>query len=135
MRQPDINRAKRALEHVEAAMTLLESIKWENVSGEEYTLKQSCNRLLKEGAACCTCAEDVLRLLELTPQKPIAPAERDRPSGNEALVLASIYGEPRHTDDIAKATGLSPQEVANILIGLEIKGKVSPITTGLYIRK
>ena len=48
MRQPDINRAKRALEHVEAAMTLLESIKWENVSGEEYTLKQSCNRLLKD---------------------------------------------------------------------------------------
>ena len=96
---------------------------------------RACNRLLKEGAACCTCAEDVLRLLELTPQKPIAPAERDRPSGNEALVLASIYGEPRHTDDIAKATGLSPQEVANILISLEIKGKVSPITTGLYIRK
>ena len=48
MRQPDINRARRALEHVEAAMTQLEGIKWENVSGDEYTLKQSCNRLLKD---------------------------------------------------------------------------------------
>lgn len=59
MRQPDINRARRALEHVEAAMTQLEGIKWENISGEEYTLKQSCNRLLKDSEGSI---QDLIRI-------------------------------------------------------------------------
>ena len=59
MRQPDINRARRALEHVEAAMTQLEGIKWENVSGDEYTLKQSCNRLLKDSEGT---RQDLIRI-------------------------------------------------------------------------
>lgn len=59
MRQPDINRARRALEHVEAAMTQLEGIKWENISGEEYTLKQSCNRLLKDSEGTI---QDLIRI-------------------------------------------------------------------------
>lgn len=59
MRQPDINRARRALEHVEAAMTQLEGIKWENVSGDEYTLKQSCNRLLKDSEGTI---QDLIRI-------------------------------------------------------------------------
>lgn len=32
MRQPDINRVNRAKEHLKAATTLLNSIKWENTS-------------------------------------------------------------------------------------------------------
>lgn len=59
MRQPDINRARRALEHVEAAMTQLEGIKWENISGDEYTLKQSCNRLLKDSEGTI---QDLIRI-------------------------------------------------------------------------
>lgn len=32
MRDPDKNRAKKALEHIKAACTVLRSIKWENVN-------------------------------------------------------------------------------------------------------
>lgn len=40
MRQPDINRARKALQHIEAARTVLGNIKWENVTTQEYELKQ-----------------------------------------------------------------------------------------------
>ena len=48
MRPADINRAKRALDHLEAAMTQLQSIKWENLSSQDYTLKQSVVRHIQE---------------------------------------------------------------------------------------
>lgn len=35
MRQPDINRVKRAMEHIEAARTHLENIKFENMDSKE----------------------------------------------------------------------------------------------------
>lgn len=38
MRAPDLNRVKRAQEHLNAAKTQLRSIKWENVSFGEYEL-------------------------------------------------------------------------------------------------
>lgn len=38
MRQPDINRLTRALEHLAAATTLLPNIKWENTTAMEYGL-------------------------------------------------------------------------------------------------
>ena len=38
MRAPDLNRVKRAQEHLNAAKTQLRSIKWENVSIGEYEL-------------------------------------------------------------------------------------------------
>lgn len=38
MRQPDINRLNRALEHLKSATTQLSSIKWENTTAMEYGL-------------------------------------------------------------------------------------------------
>lgn len=38
MRAPDLNRVKRAQEHLNAAKTQLRSIKWENISVSEYEL-------------------------------------------------------------------------------------------------
>ena len=38
MRAPDLNRVKRAQEHLNAAKTQLRSIKWENISVGEYEL-------------------------------------------------------------------------------------------------
>lgn len=38
MRQADINRVKKAREHLKAATTLLNNIKWENVDGMEDLL-------------------------------------------------------------------------------------------------
>ena len=36
------------MDHLEAAMTQLQSIKWENLSSQDYTLKQSVVRHIQE---------------------------------------------------------------------------------------
>ena len=48
MRQPDINRVKRAMEHIEAAKTHLNSIKWENMSDKENRMVNSALESLCE---------------------------------------------------------------------------------------
>lgn len=40
MRQPDENRVKKALEHIKAARTVLNSIKWENLTMMEDSMRQ-----------------------------------------------------------------------------------------------
>ena len=59
MRPADINRAKKALEHIKAAQTLISNIKWVNLPGDEYGIKQSLvNHLL----ATKWSAEDLIRI-------------------------------------------------------------------------
>ena len=48
MRPADINRTKRALDHIDRAMKQMDGIRYENVSSEEYTLRQSVNRHLQD---------------------------------------------------------------------------------------
>lgn len=59
MRPADINRARRALEHLDMANTQLAGIKWDNLTGQDYALKQSL--VLKIQAARWT-AEDFIRI-------------------------------------------------------------------------
>ena len=47
MRQPDINRLTRALEHLAAATTLLSNIKWENTTMMEDTLLTKAKENIK----------------------------------------------------------------------------------------
>lgn len=41
MRQPDINRVNRAIEHIKAARVIIENIKWENLTSRESSLRKS----------------------------------------------------------------------------------------------
>lgn len=59
MRPADINRAKKCLEHIKAAQTLLDSIKWENLGERESALKQSVVGHLIETKWT---AEDLIRI-------------------------------------------------------------------------
>ena len=49
MREPDRKRIRRAIDHVEAAMTNIDSIKWENrTQPEEWTLNGICDVLQEQ---------------------------------------------------------------------------------------
>ena len=48
MRQADINRVNRAKEHLKAAITQLNSIKWENQTGMEETFISLAKADIKE---------------------------------------------------------------------------------------
>lgn len=59
MRPADINRAHRALEHIEAALKQLDGIKWENLTNQDYEMKQSVVRRLQDAKWS---AEDFIRI-------------------------------------------------------------------------
>ena len=46
MRQPDINRVKRAMEHIMAAITNINSIKWENRNSKEDAILETTKEIL-----------------------------------------------------------------------------------------
>lgn len=46
MRQPDINRVKKAREHLKAATTILSNIKWENQNSvESYLINETKSQI------------------------------------------------------------------------------------------
>jgi len=61
MRQPDINRVKRAMEHVEAARTHLENIKFENMDSKE---SRRVGNLIVELGTTLTMFEATINKLE-----------------------------------------------------------------------
>jgi len=48
MRQPDINRVKRVMEHIMAAITHINSIKWENHSHAEDNILETTKQNLAD---------------------------------------------------------------------------------------
>ncbi len=97
---------------------------------------EACNRLIKEGAGCCTCADDVLRYLEVLP--PPMPRRGEEVSESvtleENLILSHLTGEPCHVDTLAEKCGIPASSLAVMLVGMELKGLVTAVTSGLYRR-
>lgn len=54
MRQPDLNRVNRAMEHVRAANTVLNSIKWENITALEDEFRCKAKQTLRD-VECILC--------------------------------------------------------------------------------
>lgn len=48
MRKPDINRVEKAREHLKAAVTILNSIKWEKVSNMEYEFVMKAKEKIRD---------------------------------------------------------------------------------------
>lgn len=93
------------------------------------------NNLIKQGAKCVTCAEDLLEELaipigEETARMPIART----PSEAKILTLfSSRRGEPLHIDTIVQETILSPQEVSSTLTQMELEDVVKNLGGDYYV--
>ncbi len=86
-----------------------------------------CNALLVDGAHPMIEPSDVLVALGLSPgsRRPGTASARARPQGHEGTVLRACGGEPATTDQLTSRTGLSAEQVAVALAGLERAGWVS----------
>ena len=83
------------------------------------------HRLLRDGAALVTCAEDVLAILEMTTASVQREARAELPADPvEAALLAHLSYEPQHIDALGRAAGLHAHTVAAALAVLELKGLV-----------
>ncbi len=93
------------------------------------------NALLFRGEArAVTSARDVLETLAIdapTVQLELAPAAR--PVGDERSVYACLSAEPRHIDELARATELPAQRVSAILSIMEIRGLARHTGAGQYV--
>ena len=86
------------------------------------------NRLLADGVAPVTCADDVLTALSLegavlrsSPPTPTANAHAD---DDISPVLAAVDWTPTSTEDVLRRTGLELGPAATELARLEVQGKV-----------
>ena len=90
-------------------------------------LSRGTNQLLRLGATPVTCVEDVFAAIGLEPTPPDPPPLDKR----LARVRDAVADAPAAADEIARATGLAPAEVAAALAELELLGVVQE-ADGLY---
>jgi DNA processing protein len=103
-----------------------------------------CNRLIQDGARLAQCAADIRQVVasripretpvpgtakKSTEGEPARFQERvSRPSfaltGEEVSIYRMMSGEARHVDELTRESGYPPHRVAQILLGLELKGAV-----------
>jgi DNA processing protein len=99
---------------------------------------QGVNRLLKDGARMVTEVRDILEVL--WPQLPSRSMRRREDSFAEALsgdtltVYRQLGNDPRHIDELARTSGLTPMEVSAILLHLELQGGVEQLPGMRYVR-
>ncbi len=101
------------------------------------------HRLLREGAALCDSADDVLRALGLDPPRrasetdaaaaePTASAAPVGANASETSLLAALTGAEHHADELLEQTGLDPAKGLAALSALELRGAVLLGADGRY---
>lgn len=108
---------------------------------------RGANQLLRDGAQTLASFDDVLGLLALTRRGRGADTRADdvtasgsshavrpcdyAPDSAEGRLLAVLANGPRGTDDLVRACGISPRDVATALSTLELQGEVLFDPSGL----
>ncbi len=93
------------------------------------------HRLIRDGAAIVTGADDVLAVLNLDRQTTLADTPLDVVlTPEEEAIYAVVMAEPQHIDMIGRAAGQSAAATAAALALLELKGLVRQVAPLYYAR-
>jgi DNA processing protein len=90
-------------------------------------LSAGTNALLKLGATPVTCAEDVLELFDLAPAEAATAAV----GASARAILDRLRDGALTADELVRASGVDPAEVAAALVELELSGRVR-LEDGVY---
>jgi DNA processing protein len=94
-----------------------------------------CNQLLRDGAHVVTEARDVLEVLHLDHVAEKQAARAVLPENpTEAAIFEGLSAEPRHLDELARASGLAVEVVSSTLVMMELKGMVRQVGALQYVR-
>lgn len=105
-------------------------------------LSEGCNSLIRQGAGILTGTGDVLAALGLADPEGNkagrAAAERAKKTASltpEArAVYRSLSHDPQHLEEIMLKTGFGLGELSLLLLLLEEKGLIRPVSAGTYVR-
>lgn len=104
-------------------------------------LSRGCNRLIRQGAGILLDAEDLLEELQIA-EKEEDGKKREKKNKNEIMLETAenlVYSKldlyPRGREEILQLTGLAPQELAGILVSLELKGYIKELSKNYYVRR
>jgi DNA processing protein len=83
------------------------------------------NRLLKQGASCVTCAQDILDELQIGMVSEHVEAVRSLPTDpTERMLLEYLQQSSQHIDELTNLSGLPASTVSAVLTMMELKGMV-----------
>ncbi len=106
--------------------------------GVDHQTSYGPNLLIKQGAQPVTEASEILQILGIARGRRSAgggaaleSAQLPVPAGT---VLAMLDLTPRHSDELARESGLTPMELSAILLHLELQGYAEKQPGGRYIR-
>lgn len=107
-------------------------------------MARGCHRLIRDGAKLVETTDDVLSELNLAPQahcedegnspSDLVSAEGDF-DDDYVTVLNALGHDPASVDVLVRRTGLTAPALSSMLLNLELKGLVSPVPGGYYVRR
>lgn len=101
-------------------------------------LARGCHALIKDGAKLVETVADILDELTgfgvASASPPTAGSPAARPEAAAERLLKYVAWEPTSVDTLVTASGMSADEVAYLLLDLELKGYVASTPTGCYCR-
>ncbi|MCI8639601.1 MAG: DNA-protecting protein DprA [Coprococcus sp.] len=108
-------------------------------------LSRGTNNLIRQGAGILLNPQEMLDELGIQSKKEEEKegTDTDRKKGKNKIMLESIenlvYSKlglyPRNQEELLQEAHLAPQELAGILVSLELKGYISEVSKNYYIRR
>lgn len=100
-------------------------------------LSKGCNGLIRQGAGILLSPEDILEELSVKIKRKCTNCQKNKKilESKEEIVYSNLGLFPKGREELLQLTGLHPQELAGILVSLELGGHIKEITKNYYIVK
>lgn len=109
--------------------------------GIEAKFSKGTNKLIKEGAKLVQDSSDILEELGLSmgpsreSQLPVREIAKPLLSSSEETVYQLLSSQPKHIDALIQESRISPGQIAQVLLNLEVKGLIRELPGKNFIRK